>query len=92
MSRSQPTQQQPGTYTHEQQQVLIIAANRALTSQLLAAADLVSQVFQANDIPYALMGGLALKLRGSTRDTQDVDVAVECTMQRLIEVLSTQSR
>ncbi|KAF1961116.1 hypothetical protein CC80DRAFT_543485 [Byssothecium circinans] len=65
MSRSQPTQQQPGTYTHEQQHTLMIAANLALASQLLAAADLVSQVFQANSIPHAFMGGFALKLRGA---------------------------
>jgi hypothetical protein len=49
-------------------------------------------MFQANGIPYAFMGGFALKLRGSTRDTYDVDVAVGCTMQRLIEVLSAQPR
>ncbi|KAH7395256.1 hypothetical protein DE146DRAFT_659654 [Phaeosphaeria sp. MPI-PUGE-AT-0046c] len=90
MSRAPSTQQQPGTYTPEQMCTLTIAANRAVTSQLLAAAELMAQVFQANDIPYALMGGFALKLRGSTRDTYDVDVAVDCTMQRLIEVLSTQ--
>lgn len=70
----------------------MIAANRVVLSQLVAAADLVSQVFQANSIPYAFMGGFALKLRGSTRDTHDIDVAVECTMQRLIEVLSGQPR
>ena len=86
------TQQQPGTYTPEQQHGLSMAAIVASTPQLLAAADLVSQVFQANGIPFAFMGGFALKLRGSIRDTQDVDVAVGCTMQRLIEVLSAQSR
>ncbi|KAF2828479.1 hypothetical protein CC86DRAFT_241231, partial [Ophiobolus disseminans] len=80
------------TYTHQQLQALMNAANFASSSQLVAAAELMSQVFQANSIPYAFMGGFALKLRGSTRDTHDVDVAVGCTMQRLIEVLSGQSR
>ncbi|KAF2691387.1 hypothetical protein K458DRAFT_353109 [Lentithecium fluviatile CBS 122367] len=69
-----------------------MAADHAANGQLIAAADFVSQVFRANNIPFALMGGFALKLRGSNRDTHDVDVAVGCTMQRLIEVLSAQSR
>lgn len=92
MSRSRATQQQPGTYSPEQQHALVAAANRAVTSQLFAAADLMSRVFQVNAVPYAFMGGFALKLRGSIRDTQDVDVAVGCTMQRAIDVLSVQVR
>ncbi|USP72977.1 hypothetical protein yc1106_00251 [Curvularia clavata] len=92
MARLQRTQQQPGTYTYEQLPGLMVAADEALFPQLFAAADFVAQMLQANGIPYAFMGGFALKLRGSTRDTHDVDVTVECTMLRLIEVLSGQPR
>lgn len=92
MARPQRTQQQPGTYTYEQLPGLMVAADEALFPQLFAAADFVAQMLQANGIPYAFMGGFALKLRGSTRDTHDVDVTVECTMLRLIEVLSGQPR
>lgn len=33
------------------------------------------------------MGGLSLRLRGSTRGTQDVDIAVGCDMNGLLEVI-----
>jgi len=92
MSRSRPTQQRPGTYTHEQQQALGEAANRAAETHLFAAADFMSRLFEANRVPYAFMGGFALKLRGSSRDTKDVDIAVGCTMRLLIDVLSAQPR
>ncbi|KAF2490757.1 hypothetical protein BU16DRAFT_565687 [Lophium mytilinum] len=67
---------QPGTYTYEH----------------MPALQTMTRVFQANNIAFAIMGGFALKLRGSTRDTRDVDIALGCTMQRLIEVLSAQPR
>ena len=92
MSRSRSTQQQPGTYTHEQLGALLRPASRADLQQLVSAADFMSRVFQANEVPYAFMGGFALRLRGSDRETRDVDIAVGCTMLRLIEVLSAHTR
>ena len=33
------------------------------------------------------MSGLSLRLRGSTRGTQDVDIVVGCDMNGLLEVI-----
>jgi len=38
------------------------------------------------------MGGFSLKMRGSQRNTYDVDVAIGCEMVQLIEALKTQPR
>lgn len=69
-----------------------MAAAIASTAQLSAAAMFLSQVFEANSVTFAFMGGYALILRGSSRDTHDIDVAVGCTMQRLLQVISAQPR
>ena len=62
-------------------------ADTALEVHLLAAADYITEVLVQNQVSYALMGGLSLRLRGSTRGTQDVDIAVGCNMNRLLEVI-----
>ncbi|KAH7314338.1 hypothetical protein BKA65DRAFT_121040 [Rhexocercosporidium sp. MPI-PUGE-AT-0058] len=39
-----------------------------------------------------MMGGFSLNLRGSGRDTHDIDLAIGCDMQRLISILKPQDR
>lgn len=66
---------------------LVANANTALEAHLLAAADYVTEVLVRNQVSYALMGGLSLRLRGSSRGTHDVDIVVGCDMNRLLEVI-----
>ena len=62
-------------------------ADTALEAQLLAAADCITGVLVQNQVTYALMEGLSLRLRGSTWGTQDVEIAVGCNMNSLLEVI-----
>lgn len=55
--------------------------------QLLCAFDYIVKLLEANEINYAGMGGLALRLRGSKRDTHDVDASAECDMHTLRGIL-----
>ncbi|KAI9710294.1 MAG: hypothetical protein M1820_002788 [Bogoriella megaspora] len=89
---SQPQSAPANTYSAEQGSALALTAQNAGDKHLVAAADYIVQVFQANNIKYAIMGGFSLMLRGNKRETHDVDVAIGCTMQRLKEVLSPQAR
>ena len=85
-------QQPPGTYNAEQGFQFSALAHEARIGNLIAAADHIIQIFQAFGIPYSLMGGFSLKMRGSQRNTYDVDVAIGCEMVQLIEALKTQPR
>ena len=55
----------------------------------LAAAH-VADLFRANNIPAAFLGGWALYVRGSGRLTNDVDMAVQDTMDHLMQLLRLQ--
>lgn len=90
MNRTQPQPADAGVYTPHQHPALVAASRAATTSHLIAAADLMSQVFEAKHVPYAFMGGFSLKVRGSARDTGDVDIAVGCNMHLLKEVLASE--
>lgn len=60
---------------------------------LFAAADYVTRMLMVNQISYTLIvGGGSLRLRGSSRGTHDVDIAVGCDMNRLLEVIRPQTR
>lgn len=88
-----PQVQQPtGTYNAEQGFQLSALAHEARIGNLIAAADHIIEIFQAFGIPYSLMGGFSLNMRGSQRNTYDVDVAIGCEMVQLIEALKTQPR
>lgn len=80
------------TWTWDQHQQLSSISDRATRLHLSAAAEFVSQIMQANAIPFAIMGGFAIQIRGSPRETYDVDIAVGCNMGRLLEVISGQPR
>jgi hypothetical protein len=47
------------------------------------------QLLGNHDIPYAIMGGFSLRIRGSPRLTVDVDLAVGATMQQLRAALAS---
>ncbi|KAK2797857.1 hypothetical protein FQN50_009062 [Emmonsiellopsis sp. PD_5] len=79
-----------GTYTVEQLHSYMRISESAGTNHLVSAAEYIVQVFRTNNIPVAIMGGFSLLLRGSPRETQDVDIAVGCTMLQLLQVLSDQ--
>ncbi|KAM5444453.1 hypothetical protein MaudCBS49596_008012 [Microsporum audouinii] len=46
-------------------------------SNLVSATLFIAGILERANIPYALMGGFAVKLMGGTRDTRDVDIVFE---------------
>ncbi len=51
-------------------------AGHANPDQQRAALQIVADIFNHNQLTYALMGGMNFFLRGSGRTTEDVDLAV----------------
>jgi hypothetical protein len=51
--------------------------DRLLSEKLALAVELLADVFAARSVRHALIGGLAVSMRGRPRLTQDVDVLVE---------------
>ena len=49
----------------------------SLAGDLVAAVEILGEVFENRGVRYALLGGLATMLRGRPRFTQDVDVRLE---------------
>ncbi|RMD41617.1 hypothetical protein DV735_g3529, partial [Chaetothyriales sp. CBS 134920] len=82
--------QPAGTYTVAQGQLLTQQSSTAGIGDLLIAADYITRLFDANQIPFAFMGGFSVNVRGSQRETHDVDVAVGCDMHKLLMAVSTQ--
>lgn len=58
----------------------------------LSAAIYISQLFKTNNVPYAFMGGFAMRLRGSERCTQDIDVCVRISMLAVWRVVEGERR
>ncbi|KAJ4402999.1 hypothetical protein N0V85_005189 [Neurospora sp. IMI 360204] len=56
--------------------ILNSSSKGATTSQLVAALDIVTDVLDKENIPYAIMGGFSLQLRGMQGVRQNVDLAV----------------
>ena len=61
-------------------------------NELGLAARFMIQVFEYYRIPFAFFGGWAMYMRGSPRQTQDVDIAVGTTMEYLKAILLQCSR
>jgi hypothetical protein len=61
-------------------------------NELGLAARFMIQVFEHYRIPFAFLGGWAMYMRGSRRQTQDVDIAVGTTMEYLKAILLQCSR
>jgi hypothetical protein len=60
-------------------------------NDLCLAARFLIQIFE-NEFPFAFLGGWAMYMRGSPRQTQDVDIVVGTTMERLKALLLQCSR
>ena len=71
---------------------LYYAARTPPVLNLGLAARYISSLLTSHSIPFAMIGGWAIYLRGSGRRTQDVDVAVATSMEQLKQVLLAQSR
>jgi len=57
-------------------------ASRQLTqNHLFLAAVHLAQICQSANIVYAFLGGWTVRLRGGSRETQDVDITVGTTME-----------
>ena len=72
-------------------ELLNLSQNPRDESLALAAAFLI-RTLEPNNISVVVMGGFALRLRGGTRATTDVDVTVNCTIDQLVELLQNNER
>ncbi len=63
------------------------AEHDPLANELIRAVELLSDVFAAQSIRYAVVGGLATLMRGRPRFTQDVDVLLDVPQLALPELL-----
>jgi len=79
-------------YTHAQLQGCVDRSKNATPAELAQARDYLMLVLQANNVPYAFMGGYSLVLRGSPRLTNDLDIAIQMNQLRLQEMVTPQSR
>lgn len=68
-----------------------VSMNPDVDSLALATRYLI-KLFRDRHVPYAVLGGWAVYLRGGQRTTQDVDIAVRSTMNDLKATLLRQAR
>ncbi|KAK8135713.1 hypothetical protein PG984_003653 [Apiospora sp. TS-2023a] len=73
----------PNGYTPEQGDRLTRSSRHPSRIELCCALEFMAEFIQAKGVAYAVMGGLALNLRGSRRETHDVDMVVACNMLTL---------
>lgn len=57
-----------------------------------AALDYISRLLNRNSVSWALMGGYSLSLRGSGRQTFDIDVAVQATMLTMQKIIKNEQQ
>ncbi|KZM19279.1 uncharacterized protein EKO05_0005106 [Ascochyta rabiei] len=60
---------------------LYYASRQPTSNHLFLAANHLAQICRNANIPYAFLGGWTVRLRGGSRETQDVDIAVATTME-----------
>ncbi|KAI1496058.1 hypothetical protein F5X99DRAFT_425224 [Biscogniauxia marginata] len=73
-----------GTYKEDEAEDLEEKAEGALENSLYAALDVLKALFNSKGIPYAVQGGLAIKLQGkSDRETHDLDISVSTSSKNL---------
>jgi hypothetical protein len=68
------------------------AEHDLLENELIRAVELLADTFAAQSIRYALVGGLAVALRGRPRFTQDVDVLLDVPQLALPRLLDQLAR
>lgn len=71
---------------------LYYAARNAPMGNVGLAARFLIELFRRNSIAFAFIGGWAIHLRGNTRATEDVDIAVGTNMENLKEILLAEER
>lgn len=86
--RAAPPAPPAGTYSVAENEAMLAQSKTATNNHLVAAADYITRLFEANEVPFAIMGGFSMNIRGSIRETYDVDVAVGCDMNKLLAVVS----
>lgn len=59
---------------------------------LFLAAKYVARTCTHATIPFAFIGGWTLRLRGGTRETQDVDITVSATVEQFKQTVLQKSR
>ena len=59
---------------------------------LTAAAQWIEELMNQKQLTFAFMGGYSLILRGSSRTTTDIDVAVSLKMREVKSLLADQER
>jgi hypothetical protein len=79
-------------YTYDQFEGCMARSRDATPAELAQARDYLIQILQANNVPYAFMGGYSLVLRGSQRPTNDIDIALQATQLELQAVVTPQSK
>ncbi|AEO66318.1 uncharacterized protein THITE_110755 [Thermothielavioides terrestris NRRL 8126] len=80
------------TYTPQSRDSLQAASTHASEHHLVFAMDYIVEKLRAHGVPYALMGGFSLRLRGNPRQTVDVDLAVGGNMLQLRTALAGDPR
>jgi hypothetical protein len=80
------------TYTPQEMENYEKLSRKATEDHMVDAADHIVQVLERNGINYAIMGGFSLRIRGSNRDTFDVDLAVGANMLELRTALAADPR
>ena len=73
----------PNGYTPDQGERMTQSSRHPSRIELCYALEFMTELIQAKGLAYAVTGGLALNLRGSRRETHDVDMVVACNMLTL---------
>jgi hypothetical protein len=71
---------------------LYYSSRQPTADHLLLAAKHLSEICQGAAIPHAFLGGWTVRLRGGSRETQDVDVTVSATMEQFKQVVTQMPR
>ncbi|KAK6849218.1 hypothetical protein PG995_013051 [Apiospora arundinis] len=79
-------------YTIEEGRFLTQSGAHTVIPHLYCALDFMTRFLRGKGVSYAVMGGLAMILRGSRRETHDVDIVAACDMLTLRQACIGQSR
>ena len=71
---------------------LYYASRQPTPTHLLLAANHLAQICEHAGISFAYMGGWTVRLRGGTRETQDVDITVATSMEHFKQTVLTMPR
>jgi hypothetical protein len=56
-------------------------------NQIVSALHDLVDFFSSEDLDYALIGGLAVAVRGEPRSTLDIDIVTDCDVERALQLL-----